>query len=77
MGIFEKAKEMIKGTAGAGDAFAAGVLYGLHENYSIMESLKFGACAGASSLFDESCSDGVKSVDEVFKLEAKFGLKSI
>jgi sugar/nucleoside kinase (ribokinase family) len=69
--------EMIKGSAGAGDAFASGVLFGLHENWSVKECLRLGACAAASSLFDESCSDGVKSVEEVLKLEAKFGLKSI
>jgi sugar/nucleoside kinase (ribokinase family) len=68
---------MIKGSAGAGDAFASGVLFGLHENWSVKECLRLGACAAASSLFDESCSDGVKSVDEVLKLESKFGLKSI
>ena len=69
--------ELIKGYAGAGDAFAAGVLLGLHENRPITECLRFGACAAASSLFDESCSDGVRSMDEVLKLESKFGLKSI
>ena len=69
--------EMIKGTAGAGDAFAAGVLFGLHENQAIIDCLKFGTCAAAASLFDESCSDGVLSMDEVVKLEARFGLKSI
>ncbi|MCK5208980.1 MAG: carbohydrate kinase family protein [Cyclobacteriaceae bacterium] len=69
--------EMIKGATGAGDAFAAGVLLGLHENRPIRECLKFGACAAAASLFDESCSDAVRSLDEVLKLESKFGLKSV
>lgn len=69
--------EMIKGATGAGDAFAAGVLLGLHENRPISDCLKFGTCTAASSLFDESCSDGVRSMDEVLKLESKFGLKSI
>lgn len=69
--------ELIRGTAGAGDAFAAGVLLGLHENWPINNCLKLGACAAASSLFDESCSDGVKLVDEVLKMESEYGLKSI
>ncbi len=68
---------LIKGTVGAGDAFAAGVLLGLHENLPIAECLKYGACVAAASLFDETCSDGVKSLDEVLKLESEFGLKSI
>ena len=69
--------ELIKGTAGAGDAFAAGVLLGLHENQPISDCLKFGACAAAASLFDESCSDAVRSLEEVLKLESKYGLKSV
>lgn len=69
--------EMIKGSTGAGDAYAAGVLFGLHENLPISDCLKFGACAAASSLSDESCSDGIKSLKEVLELESKYGLKSI
>jgi len=69
--------ELIKGSAGAGDAFAAGVLLGLHEGWPIRECLRLGTCAGGSSLFDESCSDSVNTVKEVLKLESKFGLKSL
>lgn len=69
--------KMIRGSAGAGDAFAAGALLGLHENWPIDECLKLGICAGAASLFDESCSEGVKSVNEVLQLEERFGLKKL
>ena len=69
--------ELIKGSAGAGDACAAGVLLGLHENQPITDCLKFGACAAAASLADESCSDAVRSIDEVLKLESKYGFKDI
>lgn len=68
---------LIKGSAGAGDAFAAGILFGIHENWPIDQCLKIGVCSGAASLFDESCSDGLKSMDDVKSLEAKFGLKTI
>ncbi len=67
--------ELIRGTAGAGDAFAAGVLLGLHENWSLNECLRLGTCAAGASLFDESCSDGVKTIEEVLKLESRFGLR--
>ena len=69
--------EFIKGSAGAGDAFAAGVLLGIHENWPIEKSLKLGVCTAASSLFDESCSDGVKPVEQVLQLEDQFGLKKL
>ena len=69
--------KMIKGSAGAGDAFAAGVLLGFHENWPVEKCLKLGICAAGSSLFDESCSAGVKSVNEVLQLEERFGLKKL
>jgi len=58
------------GAAGAGDAFAADVLFGLHEGWSIAQSLELGVCTAASSLFSTSCSDGVKSVEEVLRLRS-------
>ncbi len=68
---------VIKGSAGAGDAFAAGILLGIHENCPIHDCLKLGVCAGAASLFDVSCSDGLKSIENVKSIEAKFGLKTV
>jgi len=61
--------EQIVGAAGAGDAFAAGVLFGLHEGWSVSRSLELGVCTAASSLYSASCSDGVKSVEEVLRLK--------
>lgn len=42
--------EAIKGAAGAGDAFASGVLYGLHQEWPMSECLRLGVCAAATSL---------------------------
>ncbi|HEY8965507.1 MAG TPA: carbohydrate kinase family protein [Candidatus Methylacidiphilales bacterium] len=42
--------EKIVGTVGAGDAFAAGVLHGLHEEAGIDEALRHGVCAAAACL---------------------------
>lgn len=53
------AAETIKGTAGAGDALAAGVLYGLHEGWPIEETLRLGVATAAASLMDATCSEGV------------------
>lgn len=40
----------IVGSTGAGDAFAAGVLYGLHEDWKWPDALELGVCAAAVSL---------------------------
>jgi sugar/nucleoside kinase (ribokinase family) len=60
--------EKIKGASGAGDAFLAGVLTGVHNNQSIEESLKLGVCAAASSLFEPTSSDGILPSAECLKL---------
>ncbi len=39
--------EFVRGANGAGDAFVAGVLYGVHEGWALDESLVLGLCAAA------------------------------
>ena len=67
----------IKGAAGAGDAFAAGVLYGLHEGWRIAECLQLGAAAGAASLCDPTCSEGVLSIEGSLELGHRFGFHPV
>ncbi|HZR20795.1 MAG TPA: carbohydrate kinase family protein [Verrucomicrobiae bacterium] len=64
----------IAGTAGAGDAFCAGVLLGLHEGWELQKALLTGVCIAAASLSDATCSDGVKSLSVSLALARKFGL---
>jgi sugar/nucleoside kinase (ribokinase family) len=52
----------IAGMAGAGDAFCAGVLIGLHEGWDLPRSLLTGVCLAAASLSDPTCTAGVKSL---------------
>ena len=63
----------IAGTAGAGDAFCAGVLYGLHEGWDLQRCLLTGVCIAASSLADSTCTAGVKSLKVSLALAKKFG----
>jgi sugar/nucleoside kinase (ribokinase family) len=63
----------IVGTVGAGDAFAAGVLLGLHENAPIETALTYGTCAAAACLGGVGTSDAVRPLDECLKLRDKFG----
>jgi len=66
----------IKGANGAGDAFAAGVLYGLHEAWAIDKSLTLGLCAAASALRSVSTTSSVDSVANCLALADTWGWRS-
>lgn len=57
----------IKGTTGAGDAFCAGSLLGIYNNYSNKEILDFASKVAAISLTEKDATSGVKSKEEIFK----------
>jgi sugar/nucleoside kinase (ribokinase family) len=63
----------IAGTAGAGDAFCAGMLWGLHEGWDLPRSLLIGICIAAASLADATCTNGVKPLNSSLALARKFG----
>ncbi len=65
----------IAGTTGAGDAFAAGVLLGLHQEVSMEAALRYGVCAAAASLTHPSSSDGVAPLKECLRLAEKHGYR--
>jgi len=65
----------IAGTAGAGDAFCAGVLLGLHEGWELQRCLLTGVCIAAASLSDPTCTAGVKSLGASLALAKKFGFQ--
>jgi sugar/nucleoside kinase (ribokinase family) len=57
-------------TVGAGDAFAAGTLWGIHEDWDMQRSIRLGVSAAAACLLEVSCSDGIKSHQECTALGA-------
>ena len=65
----------IKGAAGAGDAFTAGVLLGWHDGKPMSDALRIGVCAAASNLSDETCTGGIKSLDACLALGEQFGYR--
>jgi len=67
--------DYIKGAAGAGDAFTAGVLLGVHEGRPVEESLRFGVCAAAANLSDETCTGGMRSLTQCLALGEKYGFR--
>lgn len=65
----------IAGTAGAGDAFCAGVLLGLHDEKPLAECLEIGVCVAAASLSDPTCTGGIKKLADALALKKKFGVR--
>jgi sugar/nucleoside kinase (ribokinase family) len=61
-------RDKIVSTVGAGDAFAAGTLWGIHEEWDMRQSIQLGVCAAAACLQDVSCSGGIKSHRECIAL---------
>lgn len=66
--------EAIRGAAGAGDAFAAGILYALHEDWPVADGLRLAVCAAATSLYDPRCSASLKPVRQCLQLAESLGL---
>jgi len=65
----------IKGAAGAGDAFAAGILLGWHEGLPVKEWLRYGVCAAAANLADETCTGGMLPLAQVLEIGARYGFR--
>lgn len=65
----------IVSTVGAGDAFAAGLLYGLHEEVTIETALHYGVCVAASCLHGAGTSDGIRPLKECLLLEKRSGIR--
>ena len=55
----------IKGNAGAGDAFSAGLLHGMHQEWDSARSLDFAAAAAAISLEDASCTGAMAAENKI------------
>ena len=68
-------KKALKGTAGAGDAFATGMLLGLHEGWELSRCLVTGVCAAAACLSHATCTGGVGSLNQVLALAKKYGFR--
>jgi len=63
----------VAGAVGAGDAFCAGMLYGLHEGWDPMEAGHLGSCCAAASLAAADASSGVRPLEETLNLGRRFG----
>ena len=67
-------KGYIKGSVGAGDAFCAGCLYGLYNEWSDEDILRFAAAAAACNLSEADSVSGMKTKDEIWEVSKKYSV---
>ncbi len=67
----------ILGCVGAGDAFCAGSLYGIYNDFPDKQILEFASAAAACNLFAANSIDGMKDKNEIMKLSEKYGRLSL
>ena len=65
---FNISSDEIKGTTGAGDAFCAGALMGLHDGLSDKEILEFASSVALISLFAPDATSGILTEEEIKKI---------
>ena len=69
-------EEAIKGTNGAGDAFAAGVLYGLHQFWNVTEAIQLGHASAAASVRGLGTTDAVVEWRDCLELASGWGWRA-
>ncbi|MGH3284685.1 MAG: carbohydrate kinase family protein [Streptosporangiaceae bacterium] len=53
-------REQVRSTTGAGDAFAAGVIFGLHDGWPVERCLRLAVASAAACVRSPNTSDGIK-----------------
>jgi sugar/nucleoside kinase (ribokinase family) len=69
-------KEEIIGTVGAGDAFYAGMLLGLHEDWPLEQCLTLANASAATSLYSATTSASIRSWKDCLAYAKEKGLRS-
>jgi sugar/nucleoside kinase (ribokinase family) len=67
----------VRSTVGAGDAFAAGVLLGLHDDRPVEECLELGVSAAAVSLLGRSTSDSLLPAAQCLDYARSNGFRAV
>ena len=62
----------IKGSVGAGDAYCAGCLYGIFNNYTDTQLLEFSSAVAACNLFAADSVSGMRTRNEIFEIMEKY-----
>jgi sugar/nucleoside kinase (ribokinase family) len=69
--------EHIAGTTGAGDAFFAGLLFGVHEDWPLDKCVDLGNAAAATSLRSPTTSASIRPWTECLAYAAQHGLRPV
>jgi len=64
--------KLIAGSVGAGDAFCAGFLLGVHEGWETKRCLEAAVCVAAASLMEPTATGGIKSLGAALALGRKY-----
>ncbi|MGI8601484.1 MAG: carbohydrate kinase family protein [Verrucomicrobiales bacterium] len=67
---------LMKGATGAGDAFAAGFIWGIHEDYPIDLCLRQAVSAAAMCLGDPTTSEGMAPLAHALALADEYGYRA-
>jgi len=67
--------EIIKGNVGAGDAFCAGMLYGLYKEFDLQKALEFAAGTAACNLTEANSTDGLRDYNGVSEMIDRWGFR--
>lgn len=65
-------KGYIKGSVGAGDAFCAGILYSLYNEYPIKRAMLIANAAAAANLSQPDSVSGLRPIGEIIELDKKY-----
>lgn len=68
---------VIRNATGAGDAFAAGVVLGLHDDLPVEQCLRLAVCSAAANLQGAGTSDGVRPAAECLALGETYGYRDV
>jgi sugar/nucleoside kinase (ribokinase family) len=66
----------VRSTNGAGDAFAAGVMFGVHEGWALDRCLELGVCTAAVSLGADSTSAAIRPVPQCLEYGRDRGFRT-
>jgi sugar/nucleoside kinase (ribokinase family) len=72
LGSFLLPEGFLKGALGAGDAFCAGMLYGLHEGWAPGRCAELGICCATACLADPTATGGMAPLDEALRFAERF-----
>ena len=75
MGSLELPAGFIVGATGAGDAFAAGYLHALHEEWPVVDALRLAMCTAAACLSEATPSGGLRRVEDCLRLADDHGMR--